>query len=277
MSQLAIGNIDIKESVEEFFKAHDNPYVEFIIDDKVDFEAIQGIFKFISDEAVLKYTPNVKKIFKASQYDYVNSQNLLDSELYMELAEQDLVNDSFDMKLQDSKLKITELKSFIEQYSSKLDESYIAEIQELLDGCDRALALIPKKVVISCIAGLILTQMGINDGRKQTKLIWGVSCSDEEDPVHALNYGKEFTLKSAMKSGLGIRYDCNCQIKFIKTSDENIIVLKTLDSLVPKAVEKNKSKQMANKVSTSKSSNTIVIIAGLLICVALIMVLLKNS
>lgn len=47
---------------------------------------------------------------------------------------------------------------------------------------------------------------------EQKKIIgtWLPSSADEQDPFHALNYGKTMSLYDARKKGLGTRWGCQC-------------------------------------------------------------------
>lgn len=56
---------------------------------------------------------------------------------------------------------------------------------------------------------------------EQKKIIikWLPSSADEQDPFHALNYGKTMTLYDARKKGLGTRYGCQCGFEVVSRTD----------------------------------------------------------
>jgi len=60
--------------------------------------------------------------------------------------------------------------------------------------------------------------------RKDTMIVWLPSSADEQDPFHALNYGKTMTLQAALDKGLGTRYGCKCGMRISEKDieDENL-------------------------------------------------------
>jgi hypothetical protein len=54
----------------------------------------------------------------------------------------------------------------------------------------------------------------------ETLIIWTASFADEIDPLHAVNYGRTMTLKTAQKKELGTRYGCKCGMAFPVTDPE---------------------------------------------------------
>lgn len=55
--------------------------------------------------------------------------------------------------------------------------------------------------------------------QRQVKIRWIPSSADEQDPIHALSYGKTMTLDVAIKRGLGVRYGCQCAMEILSGED----------------------------------------------------------
>lgn len=67
--------------------------------------------------------------------------------------------------------------------------------------------------------------------REETMIKWLPSTADEQDPFHALNYGKTMTMKAALDKGLGTRFGCQCGMRIIKSSKETETTLKKANSI----------------------------------------------
>ena len=55
--------------------------------------------------------------------------------------------------------------------------------------------------------------------KKETMIKWLPSTAEEQDPFHALNYGKTMTMQAALDKGLGTRYGCQCKMEIISAPD----------------------------------------------------------
>lgn len=64
--------------------------------------------------------------------------------------------------------------------------------------------------------------------RKDTIIKWLPSTANEQDPFHALNYGKTMSMQEALDKGLGTRYGCQCGMQIVSSPDE---VDETIDNL----------------------------------------------
>ena len=73
-------------------------------------------------------------------------------------------------------------------------------------------------------AGIMESLEKIDDKTKtETMIKWLPSSANEQDPFHALQYGKVMTLDAAIKKGLGVRYNCQCGFEIVdKKSSEKI-------------------------------------------------------
>lgn len=56
--------------------------------------------------------------------------------------------------------------------------------------------------------------------RKTTMIKWLPSTANEQDPFHALNYGKTMSMQSALDKGLGTRYGCQCGMAILSPSGD---------------------------------------------------------
>lgn len=75
-----------------------------------------------------------------------------------------------------------------------------------------------KNTLIGTVSGALMEyieQEATPEVKKGTIIKWLPSSAEEADPFHALNYGKTMTIETAIKKGLGVRYNCQCGMKII--------------------------------------------------------------
>lgn len=82
-----------------------------------------------------------------------------------------------------------------------------------------------QKNLKNTLVGTIKTSimLSLDDMPKKSKqdviIRWIPSEAQEQDPIHALNYGKTMTLELALQKGLGTRYGCQCAFEVISGGD----------------------------------------------------------
>ena len=264
---LNLENVDLRDTFQSIFTSNSIPFSLIFDGENIDREVLQGLFSIISSEAFDFADGKLKGIIKGSNVSAC--RRLEDSNFYQEIAED--TDESFDYKLQDQKHSRANCISFIESKKEHLTDEQSLEASALLEAISFQNERYLSNIVFSYLMSALMFQMGINDGRRQTKLQWLPSSSEEADPFHGLNYGKEVTLKSALKSGLGVSYGCKCGTKFSKLHEENLILLKQLISAikVPESSFFSTSKESSDQKQEGGSNVLIgIVLIGLAIIVA---------
>lgn len=66
---------------------------------------------------------------------------------------------------------------------------------------------------------------------ENTQITWLPSTANEQDPFHALQYGKTMSMQAALDKGLGTRFGCQCGMRINKASKETEETLKKANSI----------------------------------------------
>lgn len=263
--QLDIENTDLRATLENIFLSNSLPFSSVFNGKDIDIEVLLGLFSVISIDAFNFADSKLKVILKGA--DLSACRRLEDSTFIEGIMGSGDIDESFSYRLQDQKHTRLECVSFIENHKETLSGEQLEEAVLLVETLNTHSEHYLSNIVLSYLMAALMFQMGTNDGRRQSKLIWLPSASDEPDPFHALNYTKEMTLKSAIKSGLGHSYGCKCGIRFSKLHEENIILLKQLTSVIKPSEE---SSRISKPAKASKSWSSKVIIGLLLVGIAII-------
>lgn len=266
-----IEKVDVRTVLENIFISNSLPFSSIFNGKDINRDILQGLFSIISVDAFNFADSKLKSIIKGG--DISACEKLFDSELFLEAADAGDIDKLFLDRIQDNKHTRLECLNKISTYKETLPGEQLKEVETLIDTLTPNNDHYISNIVLSYLMAALTFQMGINDGRRQTKLIWLPSSSENADPFHALNYGKEMTLKSALKKGLGHSYGCKCGIQFNKLHDENVILLKQLSSVIKTSDESLSSQE---KPETDKSGASKIFLGLLVVGLVLTAVIMAK-